>query len=292
MIHRKTNFSKVIKNCKKPYDLLASKQFIYPFVFGMPAFVFVFLWIFEPFGLENLTNSDKLPVTSIYTGAALVVSILQFVVIQPFVFKAYHVCNTFLWLIIHLVLIGFANAFINSFLWNDGYINLYYILYFQGVVLAVGILPIALFITLHYAWLMRKRAEKAMAVSAQLADSSSESGSKQQSMVYLKASNGKVAVNCTVNHLVMLKSSENYVEIYYYDKEVLRKELIRCTLSNMEQQLVEFSDFLRCHKSYIVNKEYVQQVSGNAAGYKLHLKTGGYSVPVSRSLNGKIRTIL
>ncbi|WP_462281885.1 LytR/AlgR family response regulator transcription factor, partial [Salinivirga cyanobacteriivorans] len=279
------SFSRIIKICKKPYDLLGSRRFLYYFVPGMAAFVFLFLWIFEPFGLENLTDDEKFPVISIYAFAALLVSAIQFLLVQPFVFKTYRMCNTFLWILLHVFLIGLLNAFINSFLWNDGYINLYYILYFQGVVLAVGILPIALFITLHYAWLMHKRAEKALAVNTQLAASRSEGGSNQESTIHLKALNGKVAVNCNVDQIIMLKSAENYVEIYYYDKEVLQKELIRCTLSNMEQQLSEFKDFIRCHKSYIVNKQNVEKVSGNAAGYKLHLKTGNLVAPVSRSLN-------
>jgi len=43
-------------------------------------------------------------------------------------------------------------------MWNDGYISLYYIFYFQWVVVSIGVLPIVLFVTLHYAWLMRIRA--------------------------------------------------------------------------------------------------------------------------------------
>jgi len=35
----------------RPYDLLESKVFRYLFVFGGSGFAFIFLWIFEPYGL-------------------------------------------------------------------------------------------------------------------------------------------------------------------------------------------------------------------------------------------------
>lgn len=275
----------------KPYDLLESKKFLYPFVVGMALFVFVFLWVFEPFGLENLPDDEKLPVIGIYSVAALALSGVQFLLIQPLVFRKYKVYNTFLWLMFHLVLTGLMNAFINSYLWNDGYITFYYILYFQGVVLAVGILPIAFFITLHYAWLMHHRAEKALAVNTRIAERPEEPHALQKTVVELKASNGKTAIECDLNQLMVLQSADNYVEIHYLQNETIQRELIRNTLTNIEKQLSNFENLFRCHKSFIVNKNFVRNLTGNAAGYKLHLKKGNYEIPVSRSLNSKIKTI-
>ncbi len=278
--------------CNKPYDLLASKKFLYPFAPGMGVFVFIFLWIFEPFGLENLADSEKFSVIGLYAGASLALSAFQFWAIQPLVFKKYKVCNTFLWLLLHLVLLGLCNGLINSFLWNDGYINLYYILYFQWVVFSVGVLPIALFITLHYAWLMKHRAEKALTITAHLKRSHQAPQDKSESKISLKASNKKDALYCSLSQLIMIAAAENYVEVHTHEDGLLQKVLIRNTLTNIEKQLSHYQNFLRCHKSYIVNKEFVQQVSGNAAGYKLHLRVGDYEIPVSRSLNATINTLL
>lgn len=285
------NSYRIFEICKQPYDLLASKNFLYPFVFGMGAFVFAFLWVFEPFGLENLSGNKKLSVIGFYALAVLSLSAIQFLLVQPLIIKKHTVCNTFLWILLHLLLIGLTNAFINSFLWNDGYINLYSILYFQGVVLAVGILPIALFITLHYAWLMRRRAEKALAVNAQLAEKRNVPKHNEEKIVSLKAFNGKIALKRSMSQMILIKSAENYVEIHFYENESIQKVLIRNTLSRIEQQVMDHPVFFRCHKSYIVNKQYVQGITGNAAGYKLHLNKGNYIVPVSRSLNTKIKSI-
>lgn len=275
----------------KPYDLLQNKKFLYAFVLGMALFVFVFLWIFEPFGLENLAEEEKLPVIGIYAGASLLLSAAQFLIIQPFVFRSYKIYNTFLWLMLHLVLTGLLNAFINSYLWNDGHITFYYILYFQGVVLAVGILPIAFFITFHYAWLMHHRAEKALAVNSRIAERPEDTRTSQKSIAVLKASTGKTAIKCDPNQLMMVQSADNYVEIHYLENGTIQRKLIRNTLTNIEKQLSGSENFFRCHKSFIVNKNYVREITGNAAGYKLHLKKGNYEIPVSRSLNSKIKSI-
>jgi len=278
----------------KPYDLLESKKFLLAFAMGMSIFVFFFLWVFEPFGLENLLAEEKFSVIGIYAGASLALSALQFFVLQPLVFRNYKVWNTFLWLLLHLVLIGFINGFINSFLWNDGYISLYYLLYFQWVVVSIGILPIALFVTIHYAWLMRRRAERAVLVSTQLSaryNNPAVSSDSSEPTVVLKAANGKQALSCNPQQLIMVASVENYVEIHWLANDVIQKDLIRNTLINIEYQLSKKKLFFRCHKSYIVNKHFVRKVSGNAAGYKLHLSAGNYEVPVSRSLNTKIKSI-
>ncbi len=41
---------------------------------------------------------------------------------------------------------------------------------------------------------------------------------------------------------------------------------------------------IRCHKSYIVNLNKVNRISGNAKGYKLQIDELDFLIPVSRSL--------
>lgn len=274
---------------KKPYDLLESKGFVYAFVFGMAIFAFVFLWIFEPFGLETLSDQEKWPVIGAYAGAALGISILQFLVVQPLLFKRFRIYSTFLWLMLHLVLIGLSNAFINSHLWNDGQIYIYNILIFQWIVLSIASLPIALFITLHYAWLMKKRAEKAIDINRRM---NAQDTQEPENVITLCNSNGKEELKLSKSKLLCIKSDDNYAEIHHLDSSQVKKHLLRNTLHNLEKQLGGESDFLRCHKSYIVNKSKIKEVSGNAAGYKMHLSRLDFEIPVSRKLNSRIQNLL
>lgn len=52
--------------------------------------------------------------------------------------------------------------------------------------------------------------------------------------------------------------------------------------------LARYPALYRCHRSYLVNLIYVEKVSGNALGLKLHLKGYPGEIPVSRSLNHQI----
>jgi DNA-binding LytR/AlgR family response regulator len=49
-----------------------------------------------------------------------------------------------------------------------------------------------------------------------------------------------------------------------------------------------YNYFYRCHRSYLVNLNYIRHISGNATGYKLHLEGVNDLIPVSRNLNNEI----
>ena len=73
------------------YDLLKSKIFRYLFVFGGSGFAFIFLWIFEPYGLYNLTINEKILAIGLYAGIGFVLMLVHFFVLQSLVIKDYTV---------------------------------------------------------------------------------------------------------------------------------------------------------------------------------------------------------
>jgi DNA-binding LytR/AlgR family response regulator len=64
----------------------------------------------------------------------------------------------------------------------------------------------------------------------------------------------------------------------------LKKVLLRSTLSLIHQQLGSFEFFIKCHRSYVVNRNHIVSTSGNAQGLKLKLKDIEEPIPVSRTL--------
>ena len=88
--------------------------------------------------------------------------------------------------------------------------------------------------------------------------------------------------------LLYLEAADNYVRIFYQKNGAVADVLLRSTLKKMEQQLAGYPQLFRCHRTYIVHLDQVERVSGNAQGYKLHLKNCSALVPVSRSLNAEI----
>ena len=68
----------------------------------------------------------------------------------------------------------------------------------------------------------------------------------------------------------------------------MKRDIIRNTLKRTEDIIDPDSNFLRCHKSYIVNLSNLKKVTGNAQGYKLVFKYLDFKIPVSRNLSKQI----
>jgi DNA-binding LytR/AlgR family response regulator len=84
--------------------------------------------------------------------------------------------------------------------------------------------------------------------------------------------------------LLFIESSDNYCTVVYLENGQLVKPLLRSSLSRLESQ-IDMPHIVRCHRSYVVNLDRVERVTGNAQGYKLHLMGGQLQVPVARRYN-------
>lgn len=101
---------------------------------------------------------------------------------------------------------------------------------------------------------------------------------------------GRNVFETNQNQLVYITSANNYIEVFYIsDNDVLTRLLLRQTLKHIENQLVsKNSVFYRCHNEYIINKEKIIALRGNAKGYQLILRGGNKPIPVSRNKNEEL----
>lgn len=79
--------------------------------------------------------------------------------------------------------------------------------------------------------------------------------------------------------IITVKADGNYAIFYLMSGE----KMIRQTLDKVEDQLSNYAQFVRTHRAYIVNINYIRDQSGNTAGYQLRLENLDFHVPVSRS---------
>jgi DNA-binding LytR/AlgR family response regulator len=63
---------------------------------------------------------------------------------------------------------------------------------------------------------------------------------------------------------------------------VVKKEIIRNSINNIEQQLSGIPYFLRIHRAFIVNLKKVRSKQGNTLGYLIKLAGPEFKIPVSR----------
>ncbi|MBN2213161.1 MAG: response regulator transcription factor [Bacteroidales bacterium] len=126
--------------------------------------------------------------------------------------------------------------------------------------------------------LLQALIEKNKKLTAQLSDSEE----KAKAIEVIASENKSEIIKLQIDDLVLIKSADNYVEILYNENEKIQQKLIRNTLKNIEAQLKKYSDIIRCHRTYIVNKKYVRDFTRGYTGYRLKLSGYNEEIPVSR----------
>lgn len=275
----------------KPYDLLQSKIFRYLFVFGGAVFAFVFLWIFEPYGLYNLNVNEKIFVVALYVGIGTILAFVQYFPLQSYLIKNHTILKTLLWILLSFFLIGTSSSIINSYLFNDGRFNLISFLYFQGIILSINIIPVSTFVLIHYNYTLRKQLKIATNVNNSL-NSKKETFPDKGQKVVLNSENKKEGMIISLDSLLFICSMDNYIEVHFLENEIVKKQLMRYSLSKVEKDNQNISEIFRCHKGFIVNKRKIKSISGNASAYKLKIKYHNELIPVSRKWNKNIETIV
>ena len=102
---------------------------------------------------------------------------------------------------------------------------------------------------------------------------------------------GTESLTLLIAELVFVQSADNYVEISYSEDVNIRKKLIRNTLKNVEIQLKQYSNFIRCHRTYIVNIHYIEKLHQDFSSHWITIKGYPEKIPVSRQYLQKLREI-
>lgn len=83
--------------------------------------------------------------------------------------------------------------------------------------------------------------------------------------------------------ILYIESVANYVNIVFFSDQDLSLKRLRCPLYDIEEKLLPYSFIFHIHRAFLVNLHFITQVSGNAAGYKLHLFGSDKVLPVSKA---------
>lgn len=94
---------------------------------------------------------------------------------------------------------------------------------------------------------------------------------------------GTLRLSVRADHLFYIESADNYLNIYYLNKEKPMRFMLRNSLKNMEVMLAN-QNMVRCHRSYIVNIRKVKIIRKEKEGLFLDLDQDGIpDIPVSKT---------
>lgn len=102
-------------------------------------------------------------------------------------------------------------------------------------------------------------------------------------LLTIKSENNKVHIAIKYNRLLYIKSSGNYLDIYYLIGEVVTKAIVRISLKELEEHITS-ANMLRIHRSYIINKHKISSFKKTRKGYGLVIQHASEEIlPVSSS---------
>lgn len=273
-----------------PLDLNWKREIISAFLYGL--FIFSFLYFFEPFGLSFYQDEHKtfhlLGYGLVTTSVLLITnSFSRLLLPHWYAEKSWTVGKNILYTTLILFLIGTANL-LHS-VWLDFLkLNLKGFLFYQGVTLAVGFFPVTIGTLISYSKHLKRSVKAAKQLNNQL-----KSKEETADLLNIPSRNKSEKLEVPLKDLLLIKAVENYIEVYRYQSETYQKEVLRNTLSEIEEHLKPYPSLKRCHRSYLVNLDQISSFSGNAQGLSLHLKTAEkLIVPVSRSYVKEMKTAL
>ena len=103
----------------------------------------------------------------------------------------------------------------------------------------------------------------------------------------------KDALNIFDDQLLVVEAAGNYSDVYWLNQVgVLQKSLLPATLGSIEIELMQFPQFYRCHKSFIINLAQVDKFYGNTRETYIEIKQYAAKVPVARDKIRKLKAML
>jgi len=99
-------------------------------------------------------------------------------------------------------------------------------------------------------------------------------------------SKGRITFDVSVDEILCFEANDNYLTIHYLENGVSKRSMERLSIRKAEEMILSLSnDFVRVHKSFLVNQKQVKAIVGKSQNYRLQLSGIELEVPVSRRLN-------
>ncbi len=111
--------------------------------------------------------------------------------------------------------------------------------------------------------------------------------SEKNDRIVLIKTDTREELKINLNKLLYIEAQENYSRVVWTDDDKIIEKLLRVTLKNIEDQIVD-DIIVRCHRSFIINTKIKFTILGNSNGYRLKSKLFKISIPISRPLGKEI----
>lgn len=251
-------------------------------------FFYAFMIIFLPFGVSNYNpnheyTAEFLIAIGIFMVVTFVVSLLNELLLRPFIFKAVTFRNIVLWSIWTFILLGLVNFFVYNIQGNWHDFHLWSAFMFVINCASITIFPVVgTFFYFRYQALREKFHHEL---------NNRDSRTDPDQLISFSGQGVNDQITLSLADFIYGQAQDNYVELHFILNNNPAKKLIRASLSQLAGDTAG-TGIIRCHRSYLVNLYHVRAITGNSSGYKLTVNHIDVPLPVSKSYQEETMTYL
>jgi hypothetical protein len=254
--------------------------------------IFFFILFFRPFELNHLDFNNQLLFIAGCSAITFLLICLFYIVIPWILPKllssAIHEKG-------HFVMINILLCIVNTTAYS------FYIHYVGGVglsmflvfkIVLICLVPIIILALVIENKSLKRQNDSLLESNIKLNIVMKSNSGNNAEIIPIISDNKSEKIELLPEEILLIKSAENYVEIVYKDGENIKQKMIRTTLRNIEEQLRKYMEFVRCHRTCIINTKYILKLTSGYQGQKLKLIDYNQEIPVSRQYLLDVRKAL
>jgi hypothetical protein len=241
--------------------------------------------LIQPFGFSRIEIPDRIfHALGHGISSSFILSLFYYVVplVSQKQFKAdkWNIGKQLIFIITFLFCLAFVNWGYH-YVFNLSRYQSHTVFSIIGLTFSIGLFPSVILILLIERQSLKKDLHEARFVSPEL--NYMNKSDIYKCVLEILSGNLNDKIRLFDSQILCIKAMGNYSVIYYTEDNRCRSKILRNTLKNIEEQLKNCENMIRCHKSFIINMQNVNSVSGNARGYMLNVPDLKFRIPISRN---------
>jgi DNA-binding LytR/AlgR family response regulator len=280
---------------RQPYPVATNRWKI---IVPISLFISFFFLMFQPYGLGDTDNSGKWLILGGYGLVTFLVLVVDMFFIPWLFGKPFHeaqwtIGKELLFLLFILLSIGIANLFYTSLFFSIR-ITFHSFLIFLLYTAAIGIIPITALTLVKHSYLLKQNQKLAATLSHSVEERKkvvavSQPKEDPEGSLHFVSESDNEELFIDDKDLLLVDAEGNYITVVYREGKQNRKILLRNTLAYAQEVTKSLPNIIKCHRSFLVNIDYITKIAGNSQGYQLHLDGYDQEVPVARSQTNTLK---
>ena len=137
--------------------------------------------------------------------------------------------------------------------------------------------------------LLKDTQQRLMLTKSDAVESDDEVMPEHTEIINLMDNNGNLKLSVKLDNLYYIKAEDNYINVFYQRSGAIASYMLRCKMKTIEDNCVDSSSLMRCHRSYIVNIKKVSVLHNETDGFVIDFEREGLeSIPVSKTYSAKV----